>query len=272
MPWGGAGEGLGVLGISADRQQAKLPLGVREGEHLLNMELQPGSLGEAERRAAWESSEVQIAALTEAWKLGVFQIFHGDDLVGDFHFQDSAVASIALYDPFWMTDGRSAAVLIEEGPDLVFAFTAMPSFQGEPAVFRVNRPTATAVAPMGDVPTAADRRFRLVPGSVEPGARVAAVALALQRGGEREKGVMTPLFQELASALADDVPPCPPPPGLEAVRLLLVGYEIRSVATESGCGLTVDPSPIQHGRRLSLRILPGQDAELWLRNFEPGTF
>ena len=124
---------------------------------------------------------------------------------------------------------------------------------------------------MGDVPTAADRRFRLVPGSVDPAAREAAVALALARGGERERLVMAPLFQDLARSLDGQTPPCPPV-GTEEGNLLLVGYEIRSSASGSGCALTVDPGPIQHGRRLSLRILPGGALESWLREFEPGTF
>ena len=228
-----------------------MPLGAREGEFELSLSMRPGSLTDAERQAAADQAELQLLAWEDAWAAGRFRLQSGETLVGEIHFQGDKLPVLGLYDPSWMTSGLiPASEVIVDGPDWVLRLPIMPTLDAEPGMLRINRVLAQMVVPFGPQPTAVDRVLALVPGPVSQAERDAAVQAAWAEGGRREQELVPAL---LARAYQDK--PCPLPLPEESAALLQ-GYSLTSSPLGQGCEILVEPTQVQHGRRLSARVGP----------------
>ncbi len=269
---GGASEGEASLRVRPEAGSAWLPLGARPGEHALELRLEARAAGAAELTAAAAASEETRAALRTAWQSGAFRLQDGEELAGELRFRAGQPTRLGLYAASWMTDGLVDAQQLEDGPDLVLLFDAAPTFTDDPAILRINRPTATAVVPMGPTPSPAELRYTLVPGTVSSDARAEAQALATLAGGQRELTVGLQLVAALTEQ-ANDVffraegDACPTVGGLEGDwDALLVGYEVLIERVDLGCAVRVEPTRVQHGRRLAAQVGPdGRVVESVLR-------
>jgi hypothetical protein len=163
-----------------------------------------------------------------------------------------------------------AADVQDAGPDLVLEFDVSPSFQGEGGVLRVNRILREARVPLAEEAHPADRLLSLVPGGVTEEERQAALADAQEAAGKRELQVMLPLASQLLEvAGAQD---CQwDAPLREQAGLFLVGYTVRLVPAPGTCGLTLEPSPVQHGRRLAATLKSGAPPKWVLRELSQAT-
>ncbi len=246
-----SGSGEGQAALQWQVQTLVLPLGARDGEFELRLQMTPGALLESERLLFADQAEGSLLAWEDAWAAGRFRLQSGETLVGDIHFQGEQLPVLALYDPSWMTSGLipSSQVLLD-GPDWVLRLPIMPSLDGELGILRINRVLARMVVPFGPEPTDVDRVLALVPGSVTQAERDAAVQAAWIEGGRREQELVPAL---LAQAYAEKACPLPLAPDSAA---LLQGYSLTASPLAEGCEILVEPTQVQHGRRLSARIGP----------------
>jgi hypothetical protein len=244
-----------------------MPLGAREGEFELRFEMTPGALLEPERAGFADQAELSLLASEDAWAAGRFRLQSRERLVGEIHFQGDKLPVLALYDPSWMTSGLvPASEVMLDGPDWVLRVPIMPSLDGELGMLRINRVLSRMVVPFGPEPTPVDRVLALVPGSVTQQERDAAVQAAWTEGGRREQELVPAL---LAQAYAEK--PCPLPLAEDSAALLQ-GYSLTASPLTQGCEILVEPTQVQHGRRLSARVGPEGVRALILRevplNFE----
>ena len=258
----GLGEGTAelLLGVEA----ARLPLGVREGEHEVLLAVQPGLPPEDERAAWAEASAARLDVEQAAWARGGFRILDGEALVGDVRFRGDGPAHLALYDETWLTDGVVAATVHSEGPELVLTFLVEPSLEGEEGRLRLNLPTGSLVVPMAPSPVPGERRLALEPGFVEPGEREALQAAARRAADEAEEALLRELVPGLlAASEAAGAGACAPLEDLaEEWQVLLRGYEVRiapRAPRETGpaggrCVAELRPAWEQHGRRFRGRL------------------
>lgn len=243
-----------------DGQTLIMPLGAREGEFELRLAMQPGALTDAERQGYAQRSETELLAWEDAWAAGRFRLQSDETLVGEIHFQGDLLPVLALYDPSWMTSGLiPASEVMLDGPDWVLRLPIMPSLDGELGLLRINRVLAQMVVPFGPEPTAVDRVLALVPGPVSQEERDAAVQAAWVEGGRREKELVPAL---LAQAYSEKACPLPLP---QESAALLEGYSLTASPLPKGCEILVEPTQVQHGRRLSARVGPQGVSAMILR-------
>lgn len=256
----GSSEGEAALAVRLETLQAVLPLGLRDGEHQQELALLPGPPTEAARQAAAATAATSLATWRDAWKVGAFRVESAGQLVGEVAFRAGETARVGFYDTGWMTAGVVDALPLDEGPDLVLVFDAEPSLDGQPSVLRVNRPTNAAVVPLGLVPSPVEKRYTLVPGGVTPIERSEAQALAVMAASQRELDVGLRLATALAEAASARffVSPGDSCPSLVSLGddwpALLVGYDVSITRDGDGCGVQLEPAPVQHGRRLAARV------------------
>ncbi len=251
----GLGEGTGVLEWTDEG--ARLPLGSRDGEHDMVLTRTLGALGAAARREASDSASERIGVWQAAWSSGVFRLQVDERLVGEVQFEGAGQVSVATYDAHWMTEGLVRAALAPHGPDLALQFPVMPALQEEDGLLLVNVPTGQVVVPAAAEPTPLDRWLALVPGTVGDEEAVMATRAATDAGLAREREVLEALLPGLAAS-ADAA--CVGDGGRPE---LLPGYTVRGEPTESGCALVVEPEPVQHGRRMAVRVQSDGQAS-WL--------
>jgi hypothetical protein len=241
---------------------ARLPLGERAGEWEILLKRQAGRLSEVQRKEAIARSKAGLLTEVAAWENGRFRLEEAGRLVGQLQFAAEPVPLIEVFDAFWATPGVVAADVQDAGPDLVLEFDVSPSFQGEGGVLRVNRPLRAARVPLAGEAHPGDRLLSLVPGGVTDQERQAALAHAQEAAGKRELQVTLPLASQLLAAARDQ--DCEwDAPLRQQVDLLLVGYAVRLVPAQGTCGLTLEPSPVQHGRRLAATLNTGSPP-LWV--------
>ncbi len=265
-------EGEASLRVQLEVDAGLLPLGSRQGEHEVELVLSSGALPEAERARHAAETSSSLEAWRSAWQVGSFRIETEGRLVGEVRFRAGEPARVGFYDLSWMTDDVVDALQLDEGPDLILLFDAEPSLTGEPSVLRVNRPTNGAVVPLGLVPSPAELTYGLVPGAVTEEERAEARALAAMASGQREMEVGLMLVAALGEQ-ANDVffraegDDCPVVGDLEGDwEALLVGYEVLIERVPLGCAVRVEPTRVQHGRRLAARVAPnGSVSESVLR-------
>jgi hypothetical protein len=265
-------EGEASLRVALEARSALLPLGTRDDEHQLELRLEPGAVAGGELTAHAAATATALETWRVAWQAGSFRIQSADQLVGEVQFRAGQPAQVGFYDVGWMTDGVVEALQLDEGADLVLVFDAEPSLTGDPSVLRVNRPTNGAVVPLGVTPSPAELTYRLVPGAVTPEQRAEAQALATMAAGQRELSVGLMLVAALGEQ-ANDVffraegDDCPSVGELEGEwEVLLVGYELLIERVPLGCAVRVEPTRVQHGRRLAAQIGPdGRVVESVLR-------
>lgn len=262
-----SGSGEGQAALHWQGETLVMPLGARAGEFDLRLSMTPGALTDPERQAFSDQAESSLLAWEDAWAAGGFRLQSGERLVGEIHFQGDQLPVLALYDPSWMTSGLiPASEVLLDGPDWVLRLPIMPSLDGELGLLRVNRVLARMVVPFGPEPTEFDRVLALVPGAVSQEERDTAVQKAWQEGGRREQELVPAL---LAQAYQDKPCPLPLP---EDSAALLQGYSLTASPMAQGCEILVEPTQVQHGRRLSARIGPDGVRAMILRelplNFE----
>ncbi len=265
----GAGIGMAVMQVSEDG--ARLPLGERAGEWEVLLKMRVGPLSGAQRTEAIARSAAGLAREASAWEDGRFRLEEGGQLVGHLQFAAEPVPLVEVFDAFWATLGLVAADVQDAGPDLLLEFDVSPSFQGEGGVLRVNRPVREARVPLAEEAHPADRLLSLVPGGVTDEERQVALAGAQEAAGKRELEVMLPLASQLLEAASAQA--CEwDAPLRQQVDLLLVGYAVRLVVPTTGaCGLTLEPSPVQHGRRLAATLKSGVPPRWVLRDLSGST-
>ena len=246
-----SGSGEGQAALQWEGETLIMPLGARDGEFEVRLHMTPGVLLESERLSFADQAEGSLLAWEDAWAAGRFRLQSGETLVGEIHFQGEQLPVLALYDPSWMTSGLIPATeVLLDGPDWVLRLPIMPSLDGELGMLRINRVLARMVVPFGPEPTAVDRVLALVPGAVTQAERDTAVQAAWEEGGRREQDLVPAL---LAQAYAEKSCPLPLPPDSAA---LLQGYSLTASPLAEGCEILVEPTQVQHGRRLSARIGP----------------
>ncbi len=254
------GEGRAALRLQG--AEAMLPLGARAGEFDVHLALDDGPADPAALSATRQQAEASLRDSAAAWGEGVFRL---EDpaapadarLVGELIFRPDGPAMVAVYDRYWWTGGVVAADRVDDGPDIVLAFVAEPTLQGEEAMLRVNVPTATAVVPADRLPTELDRHLAVVPGAVAADERDAAMQRVRLASIAQEREALDALGSRLAvralqadgrcAALADQP---------QSVRDLLAGYDVEIVADAGGCVVDVEPTRRQHRRRVAARVGP----------------
>lgn len=247
-----SGAGDGAVVAQFDGATLTLELGAREGE--FGVVLAAGK-DEVDLAAAFETSDAALAADRAAWEAGVFRIQVGELLVGELELASDREVFLTLYDPSWMTDGRAQARVYEDGPELVLNFQVMPALDEGTGLIRLNRPLKLLVVPVAASPDPDDRLLGLVPGTVTDEERNAALAWALEEGGVREQAILVPLLEGLAAE-------CELTGEWE---LLLQGYDVTVGRDDEGCLVEVDPTVVQHGRRMSARVRVDGPEESLLR-------
>jgi hypothetical protein len=258
---------MAVMQLSEDG--ARLPLGERAGEWEVRLTKRVGRLSEAQRSDAIARSETGLAKEAAAWEDGRFRLEEAGRLVGQLQFAAEPVPLVEVFDAFWATPGLVAADVHDAGPDLLLEFDVSPSFQGEGGVLRVNRPVREARVPLGEEAHPGDRILSLVQGGVADEERQVALAGAQEAAGKRELEVTLPLATQLLEAASAQE--CEwDAPLREQVELLLVGYAVRLVPAADACGLTLEPSPVQHGRRLAATLKSGVPPKWVLRELSRG--
>jgi hypothetical protein len=264
----GAGAGMAVMQLSKDG--ARLPLGERAGEWEVLLEKRAGRLTEAQRTQAIALSEAGLAREAAAWEDGHFRLEEAGHLVGQLQFAAEPTPLIEVFDAFWATPGLVAAEVQVAGPDLLLEFDVSPSFQGEGGVLRVNRPVREARVPLAEEAHPGDRLLSLVPGGVTEEERKVALAGAQEAAAKRELQVTLPLASQLLEAA--NAQACEWDASLrEQVGLLLVGYAVRLVPAPGACGLTLEPSPVQHGRRVAATLKSGAPPQWVFRELSQAT-
>lgn len=254
-----SGSGEGQAALLWEGERLTLPLGARGGEFDVQLALTPGDLSAPQQQALSGAAEDTLMQWEDAWTLGSFRLQAGDTLVGELHFQGEAPPVVGLYDPSWMTRGLVPTQAHVQGPEFILELPVMPSLQGELGVLRVNRLLGRVVVPLDEAPTPYDRQLQLVPGQVSAQEREATVQAALDESLRRE----AELLQSLLADAYRSNGPCPHPLTPE-LGTALTGYSVTASPLEDGaCELLVEPTEVQHGRRVSLRFGPdGVRAEL----------
>ena len=252
----GAGSARASAWTTPAMEQLTLPLGSREGEYEVLLKLTKQLPSSEILNKAMQRSARGLAASKAMWDRSVFRIVDQGSLVGELYLPSERPPEIQLYSPWWMTRGRVTASLSERGPDLWLAFEIMPSLDAESGLVIVNRATNQLVFPLSDSPVPGEMRFGLEDGEVTPEERDAALVAALADGLEREKTVMEALAKQ-AQLLARRHD-CPPWLTLQALEPELTahwkGYSVRSEKDGGNCAIKMDARPVQHGRRLSIRV------------------
>jgi hypothetical protein len=249
----GLGEAVSALRLEGD--SGVLPLGERPGEDVLR--LRKTSLDEVKLAGAQVASKTGIGAARSAWEAGVFVLKQSGATVGELRFRGDAPPLVGVYDQWWLTPRPMEASVVARGAELVLGFDVEPSLRGEGALLRVNVPLQTAVAPIGDVPVDEERRFVLVPGHLDEGARDALKAEAISASDRREAATVQEQAKSLGRAAAQENGGCAQWDEMKTDwGLIFAGYELDIAPTLTGCAVSVETGRRQHGRRFKGRVMP----------------
>jgi len=268
----GAGDGAAAGRLDPTEPTLTVPLSNHPAEGALTLTRTPGTLSEAERVARAAASEAAVLALQAGWAKGEGALMDGDRLVGEIYLGEQA--SVAVYDEYWMTDGVVDATWRQDGAVMLLQFPVMPALQGEEGLLRVNPVTGEARVPLGSTPTDNDRRLRVALRGVSAEEASAAISAARESSIAREQAIAGGLAQQLAAEAMSDAGACRSPETLPGGwPVWLAGYEVRvaRVTGESGtpvCEVVMEPDPIQHGRRMSIRARPDGVIEQVVRSLE----
>lgn len=244
----GVGEGEAALRIEGGA--ARLPLGLRAGEHDIHLRL--GDPPEpAEVDAAAEAARARLDAEQAAWDDGRFRLVDGDAVVGEVSLKGpDRPPEVAVYDAVWLSPGVVEAGRTDDGADLLLSFPVEPSLGGEQALLRVNVPTRAVVVPADALPDPLDRVLRLEPGAVTERERASHIDAAVAASEAAERATMLELLPKLAREAPGPDGRCRGPAEVDAAwELVLAGYRARVVADGDTCAVEIEPDVVQHGRR-----------------------
>ena len=266
------GGGVGTMQTSKGVDRALLPLGSRDGEWEVQLQRVSGTLSEEEVAESAARASAGRQELARGWREGGFLLSDDTEQVGELLLRGDGLVEVEVYDERWLSDGRQVAETTSLGPDLYLSFPVMPAFAGELGGIIVNRVVGEAVVPLGREVTPADRLLQLSPGERTVADRGALVESARASAVERERAVLHPmamaLYEEHTSFLSQAesgqarLAACGGWVQSELWSLQLVGYEVSFLVGESGgCELWIEPTPVQHLRRISLGVVEGQIVE-----------
>ena len=262
----GAGGAQAYGEFSPDMTEMRVPLGSREGDFEAILEVQASVPDPLELAAARELSEQTLSVSQGMWSASVFRLMQDGRLVGELFLPDEGLSQIQLYAPEWMTPSRVPVSLVEKGPDLWISFEVMPSLEGELGLLIVNRPSNGVVFPISDRPLPGEIRLELTGGKVNESERSALIDRALDIAVEREIRLARPKVEQAHTLLESKG--CPPwedvAPSLS--KQMLYGYKLASSKTGEGCRLAVEPTSVQHGRRVSFRMESGGEVHHVIRS------
>ena len=251
----GTGLGEAIAALRLEGQSGVIPLGTRPGEselHLKRVELTRERLD----RAAAESV-LAIEAEQNLWANGAFLLQADGKTVGEMRFRGDRSPIVSVHDTWWLTPRPVEGMLSADGAELVVGFDVEPSFQGEGGLLRVNVPLRTAVAPLGEVPVPEERRFALVPGTLEESARSASVQAAKDSADALERAFVEDTARRIGKEALDADGRCKAWTEFdESWTVLLPGYEIDVNQAGNICSVGVEPVRIQHGRRYRGVVTP----------------
>lgn len=263
----GAGDGVAAARLDPTSPTLSVPLGNHALEGTLELTRTAGALTEAERVALSSEAEAAINTLQSGWAMGDLALMEGDRLVGEVHLGEGA--SVAVYDETWMTDGIVDATWRQDGATIVLQFVVMPALRGEEGLLRLNPVTGEARVPLGPYPTPDDRRLGIDLRMVTSDEAAAAIELAREQSVAREESIGGELARLLAEEVTREDGTCRPPETLPGDwPLWLAGYEVRVSPVDGVCEVVMDPDPVQHGRRLSVRARPSGVIEQVVRSLE----
>ena len=248
----GLGEAVSALRVEGD--SGVLPLGERPGEDVLH--LRRTAVDEERLAAARVASTSGLQSSRRAWGDGAFLLQQGARTVGEIRFRGDAPPLVGVYDEWWLTPRPVEASVVARGAELVLGFGVEPSLQGEGGLLRVNVPLETAVAPIGEVPVAEERRFSLVPGHLDEEAR----AQAIRESITSADGLEDVLVREHAVRLGRAAQRGDGCAAWDEIRadwdVIFAGYELSIDAVQDGCAVNIETSRRQHGRRYKGRVQP----------------
>jgi hypothetical protein len=254
----GAGAASASAWTTPEMERLILPLGSRPGEHELSLTMRPQMPSSPRLNAAMKNSAVTLSASEVLWNHSVFRLEESGELVGEVFLPSDGPPELQLYSSRWMTRGRVKAALVEKGPDLWLSFDIMPALKAESGLLILNRATNKGVLPLSESPVPGEQSFELVDGAVSVQEREAAIASGMAAAVLLERAVMERLAQEsFDRAVAMN---CPPWAQIEDHESSLAfGFEGYAVSTQKegeNCVLSLEPRPIQLGRRLAIRVRP----------------
>jgi len=268
----GAGDGAAAGRLDPGAPTLTVPLGNHASEGAITLTRTPGELSDAERLAAASAAEEAVLDLQAGWARGEAALLHGDRLVGEIYLGDRA--SVAVYDEYWMTDGVVDATWRQDGAVILLQFPVMPALRGEEGLLRVSPATGEARVPLGAAPTPDDRRLRVVLRGVDAAEASAAMSTAREASIAREQSIAGAMAAQLSAEAMSEAGACRSPEVLPGDwPVWLAGYEVRitEVRGEGGapvCEVVMEPDPIQHGRRMSIRAHPDGVIEQVVRSLE----
>ncbi len=244
----GAGEGL----LRLEGGRARLPLGLRAGEHDLQLVWTEGQPAAEALAGAEATAAAALRTGAAAWAAGRFSLRDASGaLVGDVDFFDDTGVMVALYDATWTTGGRRVAARADEGGEILLTVPVEPSLEGESALLMVNLASGAVVVPSAETPQPEDRWLRLEPGGPTEAEREQALSAAGAAAEAAELEWLQTWAPRLAAHAWSPVGCRPAEAVGEDWALMLRGYSLSIVANPSGgCDVQLDPSPPQHRRRL----------------------
>ncbi len=250
----GLGEATAAMRVEGNG--AVVPMGVRPGEWAVHLERQPGSEGAQILTTAEARATESIAAEKAMWSRGAFLIRDGEQTIGDVQFRGSDPPLIALYSHFWLTPGIVPADLHEDGADLALRFAVEPAFVLEEGLIRISVPFREVVLPLGPIPSKQEVRFALVPGHVSEAEREAFVAAAIDESTRLEASYASHWGRELSRKAEKPGGGCHTFAQMDPNfwGQLLYGYDVHIAKNANGCGVDLEPTVKQHGRRFRGRL------------------
>lgn len=260
MRWA-IGRGDGLLRLDAGR--ARLPLGLRAGEHDLALQISPGAPEPAPLAAVEAEAGAALSAGAAAWAAGRFSLVGpAGEVVGDVDFFDDTGVMVALYDATWSTGWPRVAARADEGGEILLTVPVEPSLEGESALLMVNLATGYVVVPSAERPQPEDRWLRLVPGGPTEAERTAAFAAAAAEAEAAELEWLQAWAPRLAAHAWTPLGCRPVASVGEDWERMLRGYGLTiAPAVRGGCEVQLDPRPPQHRRRL--RALANAEGLQW---------
>jgi hypothetical protein len=252
----GAGSASASAWIASDFQELVLPLGSRPGAHELKLSIRPGLPDSALLNEAMAHAAESLRASQELWKHSVFHLKASGKVVGEVFLPSDGPPELQLYSSRWMTRGRVKATLVEKGPDLWLSFDLMPALEAESGLLILNRATNQGVLPLSDRPVPGEQHFSCGEGAVLEADRADAMAVGLSEALRMERHVVEPAAQSaFVRALAQD---CPTWAEFETQDsswgLVFRGYAVSTHKDGANCSLSLEPRPVQLGRRLAVRV------------------
>ena len=249
------GLGEAVAAMRVEGNLATVPLGQRPGEFELN--LFQTELGEADFVQAAKQNAEQLAQEVEYWKTGRFLLVSDDGVAGEIRFRGDKGPIVSVHDAWWLTPSPVEASTQSSAAEILVGFEAEPSLQGEDALIRINVPSRTVVVPLGPVPLAEERKFRLEPGELSDADRRNAVQKSIMESELLERNFIEELAPRLSAAATTEEGACLQLPQLaEEWSMMLQGYDVELSPSPKGCSVGIESSRTQHGRRFRGVIEP----------------